>query len=131
MTNRNKVRICAITGEAAPEVGSTAVAILKPDEEAIFSPAKEAAPKIIVSINPAERPIAISVNAATTPANDVIKSIFGKLGFNETTISTKVKLIEILTGRLTKRAPNSGEANKNDPILRLANRNCAQISKRV
>ena len=104
-------------------MGSTAVAILKPDEDAIFSPARDAAPNIIVNIRPAEMPIAISVNPATTPAKEVMNSMSGRVGFRETTIIVNEKLIIILTGSITKAAPNNGEANRKDPIRKLANRN--------
>ena len=125
MTNKNNVKICAITGEEEPEVGSTAVAILRPDDAAIFSPAKEAAAKKIVRISPADNPIAISVTAITTPWKDAIKVIFGNVGFNDTTMKVKATLMSILIGRITNLAPNKGDASRNVPILRVANRNCA------
>ena len=54
IANRNNCKICDITGDDDPEVGSTAVAIASPEEDAIFSPANTAAEKKIVRINPAD-----------------------------------------------------------------------------
>ena len=45
IANRNNCSICAMTGEDEPDVGSTAVAIASPDDDAIFSPANTAAEK--------------------------------------------------------------------------------------
>ena len=119
-----------MTGDDEPDVGSTAVAIANPDEDAIFSPANTAAEKIIDRISPAETPIIISVIPITMPFAEVMNPIGGSIGFNEITIIVRVMLIRILTGSITNFAPNKGDANKNEPILRLANKNCA-ISSRM
>ena len=112
-----------MTGEDEPEVGSTAVAIANPDEDAIFSPARDAAPKIIVRIKPADKPIIISVTPITTPLNEVIVSMLGNVGLSETTMMVSPILIIILTGRITNVAPKSGDAKRKAPILRLAKKN--------
>ena len=67
IANRNNCKIWDITGEDEPDVGSTAVAIASPEEDAIFSPASAAAEKKIVRINPADTPIIISVIPITIP----------------------------------------------------------------
>ena len=56
-----------MTGDYDPDVGSTAVAIARPDEDAIFSPASDAAAKMIVRTSPADIPIIISVIPIITP----------------------------------------------------------------
>ena len=65
-----------------------------------------------------------------TPLKEVISVTLGSFGFKETTIIVRHILIKILTGRITNLAPNRGEASKNEPILKLANKNCAISSKR-
>ena len=57
--------------------------------------------------------------------------MLGRVGFKETTMIVKTTVIRILTGRITNFAPNNGEANKNEPIRRLAKKNLATISDRA
>ena len=130
ITIKKSVKIWAITGDEPPEAGSTAVAIASPEDDAIFSPANAAAAKNIDRINPADTPIMISVIPIKTPLKEVISVTLGSSGFSETTIIVRHILIKILTGRITNFAPNRGEASKNEPILKLANKNCATNSKR-
>ena len=129
ITSRNSVKICAITGDEPPEAGSTAVAIARPEDDAIFSPANDAAAKNIDKTNPADTPIMISVMPTTTPSKEVIIAMLGNSGFKETTIMVRHTLIKILTGKITNFAPNKGEASKNEPILKLAKKNCATNSR--
>ena len=119
-----------MTGDEEPDVGSTAVAIASPEDDAIFSPARAAAAKKIVRIRPADTPIMISEIPKITPCAEEIVSMLGRVGFRETTIIVSPTLIRIRTGKITNFAPNKGEANKNEPILKLENKNCATISNK-
>ena len=116
------------TGVWPPESGSIWAAKPRPDEVAIFSPAKRADENQIVKINPAPMPIANSVRITRNP---VIASKLCQLGtvtFDTTATPSKTAII-IRGCNGTDVPPKNGDAIKKLPTRKLAKNTVASDSK--